>query len=698
MAAMKPQRSPAEIEDIILRKIFLVALAAPTQKDTKVAYLEMTAAEILSDGMLLLLSRDSMERVLIDRLSGDFPTAEPPFPYLVGCFRRAVEENRKIASMKDPTLRSEIESAIRQAKKLVVSYCRIHLGNPDMFSAGKSAVPEFLDMIFSDVASTMDGSNSLGSGVSSPPGFVDEFFREGDLESLEPVMNEVYEKLRASVERVSALGNFQQPMRALQLLVSYPNCAKALVSHSNWIPKETFFFMGDGRVIELRSILGAFFHVSALPDYKDFRSIPDVGQQCFSESSTRRPADLLSSFTTIRTVMNILYDNLAEVIFMLLKNVDTRVKVLDYIAAVIMKNSARSRIQVDPLSCASTGMFVNLSAVMLRLCEPFLDATASKRDKIDANYLFLSDRLDFRQLTAIHASSEDMSAWVENLKKLDQQKDLNLKWAMQTNDATTSGNHNENCASSRKKEMKSITGKDKYPFICECFFMTARVLNLGLMKALSDFKNIIQELARFEEDLSTFNAMRSQGATPQLENDIRRLEKAVEMLSQEKFCYEAQILRDGELLQRALSYYRLVIIWLVSLVGGFNMPLPLECPMEFACLPEHFIEDAMDMLICTSRIPRALDGFLLDDFLNFIIMFMASPSYLKNPYLRAKMVEVLNCWLPQRSGTSATASLFDGNQLSLDYLVRNLLKLYVDIEFTGSQHTQVRLSLIWSMF
>lgn len=45
------------------------------------------------------------------------------------------------------------------------------------------------------------------------------------------------------------------------------------------------------------------------------------------------------------------------------------------------------------------------------------------------------------------------------------------------------------------------------------------------------------------------------------------------------------------------------------------------------------------------------------------------------------------------SGISATASLFEGHQLSLDYLVRNLLKLYVDIEFTGS-HTQVSYSCI----
>lgn len=115
--------------------------------------------------------------------------------------------------------------------------------------------------------------------------------------------------------------------------------------------------------------------------------------------------------------------------------------------------------------------------------------------------------------------------------------------------------------------------------------------------------------------------------------------------------------------------------------------------------------------------------------MNFIIMFMASPEYVRNPYLRAKMVEVLNCWMPRRrlllslsrlihvlltplsfpfmlsflsivspafcSGSSATASLFEGHQLSLQYLVKNLLKLYVDIEFTGS-HTQVSPWLIFS--
>jgi len=41
-------------------------------------------------------------------------------------------------------------------------------------------------------------------------------------------------------------------------------------------------------------------------------------------------------------------------------------------------------------------MFVNLSAVMLRLCDPFLDANLTKRDKIDPKYVFHNNRLDLR--------------------------------------------------------------------------------------------------------------------------------------------------------------------------------------------------------------------------------------------------------------------------------------------------------------
>ncbi|KAL3525885.1 hypothetical protein ACH5RR_014257 [Cinchona calisaya] len=482
---------------------------------------------------------------------------------------------------------------------------------------------------------------------------------------MEPIMKQLNEDLRWSVLKVSALGNFQQPLRALSWLVNFPVGAKALVNHPWWIPKSMYL---NGRIIEVASILGPLFHVSALPDQAISKSQPDVGQQCFSESFTHRPADLLSSFTTIKTVLNYLYDGLAEVLRCLLMNTSTCENVLEYLAEVINKNASRAHVQVDPLCCASSGMFVNLSAVMLRLCEPFLDANLTKTDKVDPRYVFNSTRLELR-LTALHASSEEVSEWINSsnpTKSTDGENRL-----LHSQEATSTGsNAGGPPILHHNKPMPSCTENAKYSCICECFFMTARVLNLGLLKAFLDFKHLVQDISRCEDMLFTMKAMQGQASSPQLQQDISRLEKDIELYSQEKLCYEAQILRDGGLLQHALSFYRLMVVWLVGHIGGFKMPLPSTCPMEFAAMPEHFVEDAMELLILASRIPRALDGVILsqDD----------RGTQLLDAPLKVRY-EVL--------GSSATATLFEGHQLSLEYLVRNLLKLYVDIEFTGS-HTR----------
>jgi ubiquitin conjugation factor E4 B len=82
-------------------------------------------------------------------------------------------------------------------------------------------------------------------------------------------------------------------------------------------------------------------------------------------------------------------------------------------------------------------------------------------------------------LTALHASSEEITEWLNTPRKTDvsalsSDEENRL---LQSQKASSSGNSGE---------------KAKYSFICECFFMTARVLNLGLLKAFSDFKHLVQ--------------------------------------------------------------------------------------------------------------------------------------------------------------------------------------------------------------
>lgn len=101
-------------------------------------------------------------------------------------------------------------------------------------------------------------------------------------------------------------------------------------------------------------------------------------------------------------------------------------------------------------------------------------------------------------LTAIFATSEEVANWVDSCnytliesshqaQVLREEEELRCLQAEEPPNAVTN---------SQKHLLKSTafssSNHTSFPFICECFFLTARVLNLGLLKALSDFKALVQ--------------------------------------------------------------------------------------------------------------------------------------------------------------------------------------------------------------
>lgn len=63
----------------------------------------------------------------------------------------------------------------------------------------------------------------------------------------------------------------------------------------------------------------------------------------------------------------------------------TREAVLRWFAAVLDMNHGRAKLQVDPEAVAADGFFLNLSAVLLKCCEPFLEPMSGMAwGKIDA--------------------------------------------------------------------------------------------------------------------------------------------------------------------------------------------------------------------------------------------------------------------------------------------------------------------------
>lgn len=67
-----------------------------------------------------------------------------------------------------------------------------------------------LPPIFAEVGGGIGGFGG-GEGVKSPLGFLKEFFRDSDFDSLDPILKGLYEELRGSVMKVSLLlRNFQE--------------------------------------------------------------------------------------------------------------------------------------------------------------------------------------------------------------------------------------------------------------------------------------------------------------------------------------------------------------------------------------------------------------------------------------------------------------------------------------------------------
>lgn len=114
-------------------------------------------------------------------------------------------------------------------------------------------------------------------------------------------------------------------------------------------------------------------------------------------------------------------------------------------------------------------------------------------------------------MTAILATSEEVAKWVDShtygqshglyqAQQLHEHEELRH---LQAEEASTSTVNNPQSYLPGPAASKPADHSN-FSFICECFFLTARVLNLGLIKALLDFKTLVQ-VSTFEIYLLSTN-------------------------------------------------------------------------------------------------------------------------------------------------------------------------------------------------
>ncbi|KAL5489656.1 hypothetical protein EMCRGX_G018774 [Ephydatia muelleri] len=145
-----------------------------------------------------------------------------------------------------------------------------------------------------------------------------------------------------------------------------------------------------------------------------------------------------------------------------------------------------------------------------------------------------------------------------------------------------------------------------------------------------------------------------------------------------------------ELLNLCLSFYTTTAQWLVQLVTPL-LDSAQEVPVQLVAVPECLVENMADFaMFLRQKDTGTLEniGVHMNHLITFITVFMGNSKLISNPHVRAKLALLLSLMLPSGQGTGAQATLsgedfFYSHDVAKGHLIEALLKVFIDIEFTG---------------
>ncbi|XP_066922247.1 LOW QUALITY PROTEIN: ubiquitin conjugation factor E4 B-like [Clytia hemisphaerica] len=402
-----------------------------------------------------------------------------------------------------------------------------------------------------------------------------------------------------------------------------------------------------GREIQKLSFLGSFlqFSVFASDD-------PEVPKKYFPEErSWNHATETIRD--NLRMALQIVRTEMFKIVHSLLITTSLRDDCLRFLAAVLTGNAKKSQIQADEKLLATDGFMINVLTILQNLFRKV------KLEKIDRTYVVNpQSRLNMSQFSTIKSSKEEMAQWKDSLDE--------------------------------KKELSELS------FSTECFYFTYFCHHISVipamrkyiqrMRAIRDMNKLITEIESHESEwkhtsLSARNTML-----------LKKWKAQLKQLVEQDVCAVAGLI-DEELMRRCLRFYSSSARWLVDILTqgrGQNaeFPLPEDVPVVFGALPDFFIEDIVEFLLFIDiHLPQILDDPAMDDFVPLIVILLCNYNYIANPYLVAKLVELLFAMDPALQPRARNLyEKFANNTIAENHLMKALIKFYVDVESTGSSN------------
>ncbi|KAM6313003.1 ubiquitin conjugation factor E4 B isoform 3-T3 [Podargus strigoides] len=554
--------------------------------------------------------------------------------YLIECFDRVGIEERKAPKMCSQPTVSQLLSNIRsQCISHAALVLQGSLTQPRSLQQQSLLVPYML-------------CRNL------PFGFIQELVRTTyqDEEVFKQIFIPILQGLAVASKECSLdSDNFKYPLMALCELCeikfgkTHPMCS-LVVSLPLWLPKS--LSPGAGRELQRLSYLGAFFSLSVFAEDDS-----KVVEKYFSGPAiTLENTRVVSQ--SLQHYLELARQELFKILHSILLNGETREAALNYMAAVVNANMKKAQMQTDDRLVSTDGFMLNFLWVLQQL------STKIKLETVDPMYIFHPRcRIDLpTDETRVKATMEDVTAWIAEL-------------------------HRD----------PSPFSEPKFP--TECFFLTLHAHHLSILPSCRRYirrLRAIRELNRTVEDLKNNESQWKDSPLATRHREmLKRCKTQLKKLVRCKACADAGLL-DENFLRRCLNFYGMVIQLMLRVLDpaypNIKLPLTPEVPKVFAALPEFYVEDVAEFLFfIVQYAPQVLYEPCTQDIVMFLVVMLCNQNYIRNPYLVAKLVEVMFMTNPAvQPRTQKFFEMIENHPLSTKLLVPSLMKFYTDVEHTGA--------------
>ncbi|KAM8989785.1 ubiquitin conjugation factor E4 B isoform 2-T2 [Guaruba guarouba] len=554
--------------------------------------------------------------------------------YLIECFDRVGIEERKAPKMCSQPTVSQLLSNIRsQCISHAALVLQGSLTQPRSLQQQSLLVPYML-------------CRNL------PFGFIQELVRTTyqDEEVFKQIFIPILQGLAVASKECSLdSDNFKYPLMALCELCeikfgkTHPMCS-LVVSLPLWLPKS--LSTGAGRELQRLSYLGAFFSLSVFAEDDN-----KVVEKYFSGPAiTLENTRVVSQ--SLQHYLELARQELFKILHSILLNGETREAALNYMAAVVNANMKKAQMQTDDRLVSTDGFMLNFLWVLQQL------STKIKLETVDPMYIFHPRcRIDLpTDETRVKATMEDVAAWITELYR-----------------------------------DPSPFSEPKFP--TECFFLTLHAHHLSILPSCRRYirrLRAIRELNRTVEDLKNNESQWKDSPLATRHREmLKRCKTQLKKLVRCKACADAGLL-DENFLRRCLNFYGMVIQLMLRILDpaypNIKLPLTPEVPKVFAALPEFYVEDVAEFLFfIVQYAPQVLYEPCTQDVVMFLVVMLCNQNYIRNPYLVAKLVEVMFMTNPAvQPRTQKFFEMIENHPLSTKLLVPSLMKFYTDVEHTGA--------------